>query len=68
MFISNENMDDIIEIIKSLEDFGVLVDRITETEKHGIRKQEGRFLGGLLAPLAASIEQPVVSSVVKGIN
>ena len=61
-------MDDIIKIIKSLEDFGVLFDRITETEKHGIRKQEGRFLGGLLAPLAASIEQPVVSSVVKGIN
>ena len=68
LFNSNENMDDIIKIIKSLEDLGVLVDRIIETEKHGIRKQKGRFLGGLLAPLAASIVQPVVSSVVKGIN
>ena len=31
------------------------------------KKQEGGFLGALLAPLAASIMQPVISSVVKGI-
>ena len=61
-------MNDIIKIIKSLEDLGVLIDGITETIKHEIKKQEGRFLGALLAPLAASLVQPVIPSVVKGIR
>ena len=30
------------------------------------KKQEGGFLGALLAPLAASLVQPAISSVVKG--
>ena len=33
-----------------------------------LKKQEGRFLGALLAPLAASLLQKVISSVVKGIS
>ena len=32
------------------------------------QKQEGGFLGALLAPLVASLVQPVISSVVKGIS
>ena len=32
------------------------------------KKKEGGFLGALLAPLAASIVQPVISSVVKDIS
>ena len=59
-------MNDIIKIIKSLEDLGALIDGVTETVKYEIKKQEGGFLGTLLAPLAASLVQPVVSSVVKG--
>ena len=50
-----------IKIIKSLEDSGVLIDRVTETE-------EGRFIGALLKPLAASIVQPVIFSVVRGLS
>ena len=68
MFISNEDMNDIIKIIKSLEDSGVLIDGVTETVKLETKKQEGWFLGALLAPLAASIVQPVISLVVKGIS
>ena len=34
LFISNENMNDIIKIKKSLEDSNVLIDSITETVKH----------------------------------
>ena len=68
LFISNEDMNDIIKIIKSLEDSGVLIDGVTETVKHEIKRQEGRFLGALLAPLASSLVQPVSSSVVKGIS
>ena len=43
--------NDIIKIIKLLEDLGVLIDVVTETVKHEIKSQEGGFLGALLAPL-----------------
>ena len=33
-----------------------------------IEKQEGRFIGALLASLVASLVQPVISSVVKNIS
>ena len=68
LFLSNEDMKDIIETIKSLEDSSVLIDRVTETVKHEIKKQEGGFLGALLAPLALSLVQLVLSSVLKGIR
>ena len=68
LFISNEDMNDIIKIIKSLEDSSVLIDGVTETVKHKIKKQNGRFLGALLALLSTSLVQPVISSAVKGIN
>ena len=61
-------MNDLVKIIKSLEDSGVLIDGVTETVKHGIKKQGGGFLGALLAPSVASVVQPVISSVVKGIS
>ena len=59
-------MNDIIKIIKSLEDSGVLIDGVPETLKHEIKKQEGGFLGVLLVLSAASLIQPVISSVEKG--
>ena len=68
LFISNEDINGAIKIIKSLEDSNEWIDGITETVKHEIKKQEGRFLCTLLAPLAASLVQPVISSVVKGIS
>ena len=61
-------MIDIIKIIKSLEDSGVLIDGVNETVKDEIKKQEDGFLGVLLAPLAVSLVQPVISSAVKGIS
>ena len=67
LFISNEDMNGIIKIIKLLEDSGVLIDGVTETIKHETKKK-GEFLGVLLAPLAPSIVKPVISSVVKGIS
>ena len=53
LFILNEDINDNIKIIKSLEDSGVLIDGITETVKHEIKKQK---------------VQPVISSVIKGIS
>ena len=46
----------------------MLIDGVTETVKYEMKKQEGGFLRTLLAPLAASLVQPVISSVVKGIT
>ena len=40
LFISNEDRNNIIKVIKSLEDSTVLIDGITETVKHEIKKQE----------------------------
>ena len=68
LFILKEDMNNIIKIIKSLEDSGVLIDGVTETVKHETKKQEGGFLGALLETLAASLVQPVISSVVNGIS
>ena len=43
LFISNEDMNDMIKVIKSLEDMGVLVDGVTETVKHEIKKTRRRI-------------------------
>ena len=61
-------MNDIIKIIKSLEDSGVLIDGVTETLNHETKKQEGGFLGALSAPLAALLVKPVIFSVTKSIS
>ena len=59
--------ENIIKTINSLEDLGVLIDGIIETLNNEI-KQEDRFLPALRAPLAASLVQPIISSVVEGIS
>ena len=38
LFISNEDMNDIIKFIKLLEDSGALIDGVTETVNHEIKK------------------------------
>ena len=48
--------------------FTRLIDGITKTVKHKTKKQEGEFLGALLAPLATSLVQPVISPVVKAMS
>ena len=47
---------------------GVLIDGVTVTVKHKIKKQEVGFLGALFAPLVALIVQSMISSVVKSIS
>ena len=44
LFISNKDMNDIIKIVKSLEDSGVLIDGVTETVKDETRKKKVDFL------------------------
>ena len=68
LFILIEDMNDSIKNIKPLKDSGVLIDQVAETTKHEIKKQEVGFLGALLAILAVSLVQPLISSAVKGIS
>lgn len=62
-FISNEDKDDIIRIVKSLEKSGLIIDIAIETLKHEIKIQEGGFACAL-APTASSLMQPVASSLI----
>ena len=64
LLISYEDINDIIKAVNSVEDLGVLIDGVTEVVKHE-KKHEAGFIGVLLAPLAASMVQPMISSVVK---
>ena len=44
MIISNNEMESIIKIIKSLEDSGLLVEGVTETVQNEVKEQKGDFL------------------------
>ena len=55
MTISNDEMKDILKIIKSLEDSGLLSERVSETIKNEAKEQKGGFLSMLLGPLGASL-------------
>ena len=52
--ISNEEMNDIMKIVKSLEESGLFIKGVTETIKNEAKEQKGGFLGMLLDTLDAS--------------
>ena len=54
LIISNDDMQDLLKIVKSLEDSGILLNGITETVKTEVNEQEGGFLSMLLGTLGAS--------------
>ena len=55
LIISNDEIEDIIKIIKSLEDSGLLLKGVTETVQNQIKEQNGGFLSMLLDTLGASL-------------
>ena len=55
LIISNDEMDDILKIVKSLEDSGVLLKGVSETIQNEAKEQRGGFLGMLLGTLGASL-------------
>ena len=55
LIISNDEMNDIIKIVKSLEDSGVILKGVSETIKHEPKEQKGGFLNMLLGTLGASL-------------
>ena len=48
-------MNDILKIVKSLEDSGLLLEGVSETIKNETKEQKGEFLGMLLRTLGTSI-------------
>ena len=55
LIISNDEMDGILEIVKSLEDSGILLKGVSETIQNEAKEQRGGFLSMLLGTLGASL-------------
>ena len=55
LIISNEEMNDIMKIIQTLEDSNILLKRVTKTIRNETKEQKGGFLSMLLGTLAASL-------------
>ena len=55
LIISNEEMNNIIKIVKSLEESGLLIKGISETIKNEATEHKGGFFGMLLGTLGASL-------------
>ena len=55
LIISNDEIHDIIKIVKSLEDSGLLIEGVTKTIRNEVEEQKGGFLSMLLGTLSASL-------------
>ena len=55
LMISNEEINDIMKIVKSLEEFGLLIKGVSKTIKNEAKEQKGEFFGILLSTLGASL-------------
>ena len=55
LIISNDEMDDMLKIVKSLKDSGVLLKGVSETIQNEAKEQRGGFLSMLLSTLGASL-------------
>ena len=55
LVIPDEEMNDIMKIVKALEDSNILLKGVTKTIKSEIKEQKGGFLSMLLGTLGASL-------------
>ena len=55
LVISNDKMEVIIKIVKSLEDSGLLLKGVTETVQNEVKEQKEGFLSMLLGTLGESV-------------
>ena len=61
LIISNDEMKDILKIVKSLEHSVLLLEGVSETIKNEAKEQKGGFLSMLLGTLGASILQNMLA-------
>ena len=66
LIISNDELDDILKIVKSLENSGLLLKGVTETIQHETKEQRGGFLSMLLGTLGASLLGDILSKCLSG--
>ena len=66
LIISNNEMNDIIKVVKSLEDSGLLLKVIIKTVQNEVKEQIEEFLSTLLGTLSASILGNLLTG--RGIN
>ena len=66
LIISNDEFNDIIRIIKSLEDSGLLIKGVTEAVLNEVKEQKGGFLSTLLGTLGASLLVDLLTGNIKG--
>ena len=66
IIISNKDMEDLIKIVKSLENSGLLLNGVTESAKNEIKEQKGGFFSMSLGTLGASLLGNLLTG--KGIN
>ena len=66
LLISNKDIEDLIKMVKSLEDYELLLNGVTESVKNEVKEQRGGFLSMLLGTLGASLLGNLLSG--KGIN
>ena len=55
LIISNDKIEDIIKIVKSLEYSGLLLKGVTKTVQIEVKEQKGGYLSMLLGTLGASL-------------
>ena len=65
LIISNDEMNDILKIVKSLEDSGLLLKGVSETIPHEAKEQRG-FLSMLLGTLGTSLLGDILSKCLSG--
>ena len=61
LIISNDEMEDILKIVKSLEDSGILLEGVSETIEHEAKERKRGFLSMLLGTLCASLLGNILS-------
>ena len=66
LIISNNDMQDLLKTVKSLEDSGILLNGITETVKNEVKEQKGGFLSMLLGTLGASMLGDLLTEKLSG--
>ena len=66
LIISNDEMDDILKIVKSLENSGLLLKGFSETIQHEAKEQRAEFLSMLLGTLGASLLGDILSKGLSG--
>ena len=66
LIISNDEIEDIMKIVKSLEFSSLLLKGVTETVQNDAKEQKGGFLSMLLGTLGASLLGNLLTG--KGIN